>query len=423
MPEFKVMAVLGTRPEAIKLAPVIRELERCAAVKPVVCVTAQHRELLDQALTTFSIRPDYDLDIMRPNQGLADTFSRIMCALGGLFQQSLPDFVLVQGDTTTCLAAALAAFYHNIPIGHVEAGLRTGNLEAPFPEEAHRSMVARVASLHFAPTRQAKRNLLREGIAHDRILVTGNTGIDALHMALASLEAFPHQHWTAGGGGVPPEEMAKHHGPLVLVTAHRRESVGAPLRRLCRALGQLAARHPEWRFVYPMHPNPAAREEAISSLKNMGNVFLVESLDYLPFVSLMTRADVIVTDSGGIQEEAAALGKPTLVTRDLTERPEGVEVGGARLLGMSTARIVEGVEQALLNATPPQARTRPLDLYGDGCAAPRIVDAVVAFLAAPAQPREPTLRTRPVTALRRSPAKQAEGRASGRAFAPRPQPG
>jgi UDP-N-acetylglucosamine 2-epimerase (non-hydrolysing) len=369
----KILLVLGTRPEAIKLAPVIRALDAHPSTQPIVCVTGQHRALLDQVLGVFGIRPDFDLDIMQPNQTLADVAARILVSLQPVIDEVSPDYTLVQGDTTTCFAASLASFYRGVPVGHVEAGLRTWNLQAPFPEEAHRAMVGRIANLHFAPTDQARRNLLREGTDPASVYVTGNTVIDALHVARDALAGLSKRELERIFGTPLFRRLSESGVPVVLVTGHRRENLGARLDTVAKVVRDLAEKHPRWCFVYLLHPNPNSRKSPKAVLGGLDNVFMIEPLEYLPFVWLMTRSGVLLTDSGGLQEEASELGKPILITRDVTERPEVLEQAGAQLVGTSGTRIFRAVEQAILAPAPqPSGKTR--HLYGDGTAARRIVD-------------------------------------------------
>jgi UDP-N-acetylglucosamine 2-epimerase (non-hydrolysing) len=364
-----VLSVFGTRPEAIKMAPVVGELDRFPAdFDSRVCVTGQHRDMLDQVLALFAIRPDFDLDIMRPGQSLTDTTCGVLRGLETVFTRFRPDLVLVHGDTTTTMAAGLAAFYHQIPLGHVEAGLRTGNLQAPFPEEMNRRLAGMLARHHFAPTDRARDNLVAEGVPAERILVTGNTVIDALLTVVGRLRTDTglQQQMVERFAFLDP------HKQLVLVTGHRRENFGAGFARVCRGLRTLVATHPGVELVYPVHLNPQVQEPVSRLLGGQERVHLLAPLDYLPFVALMDRASLIVTDSGGVQEEAPSLGKPVLVTRETTERPEAVAAGTVRLVGTDEAAIV--VQAAELLATPAGGRAKALiNPYGDGHAAERIV--------------------------------------------------
>lgn len=369
---LRVLSVVGTRPEAIKLAPVILRLRDAPGIHGAVCASGQHREMLDQVLGLFEIVPDYDLDVMQPGQDLFDVTSRVLLAMRGVLQQERPDIVLVQGDTTTCLSAALAAFYAGVPVGHVEAGLRTGDLAAPFPEEANRSLVTRITTLHFAPTDQSRENLLAEGVAPDSISVTGNTVIDAL-LAIrdraATLTEFPFSESLR-------TDWLKPGARRLLVTGHRRENFGPGFENLCSAIADLATRHPDWQVIYPVHLNPNVQEPVRRLLGGVKNVALIEPLDYLPFVWLMDTADVILTDSGGIQEEAPSLGKPVLVMRDVTERPEAVQAGTVRLVGTDRKKIVTGVESVMLDEETYKRMSKAHNPYGDGKAAGRIHTAI-----------------------------------------------
>lgn len=355
----KIICVVGTRPEAIKMAPVILALKNEPWAHVRVLATGQHRHMLDQVLGFFGILPDIDLNIMQSNQDLTSLTARLLLDLNDVLQVELPDLVLVQGDTTTVLAVALACFYQRIPTGHIEAGLRTGDIYNPFPEEANRVIASRLALWHFAPTERARHNLLREGVAPEAIVTTGNTVIDALLM-------------TAGQDldvGIALESSKR----LVLVTSHRRENFGAPFRNICRALATLAERNPDVQFLYPVHPNPNIKEVAHELLGGRGNIYLCEPLEYAEFVAAMRRAYLIVSDSGGVQEEAPALGKPVLVLREETERPEAIEQGVVRLVGTDHNRIVDEVQRLLDDAGAYAAMARGVSPYGDGHAAKRIV--------------------------------------------------
>jgi UDP-N-acetylglucosamine 2-epimerase (non-hydrolysing) len=371
-----VAVIFGTRPEAIKLAPVILALRRDHGFRCRVCVTAQHRQMLDQVLEVFGIVPDVDLDLMQPVQTLAGFTARAITAIDEYLAHDKPDLVLVQGDTTTVFCAALAAFYHHIPVGHVEAGLRTGNLDSPWPEEANRVLTTRLAALHFAPTETNRQNLLKEGVAEDRIVVTGNTVIDALLLALESVrESMP----TIPG---LPDSVSKpngHNPRVVLITGHRRENFGDGLDNICTGIARLAHRFPDVEFVFPVHLNPKVREPVLRILGNnhrSHNLHLIEPLAYLPFVALMNRASLVLTDSGGVQEEAPSLGKPVLVMRDTTERPEAVKAGTVKLVGTMTEQIVEETSRLLTDADCYEQMRRAHNPYGDGKAAARIVTAL-----------------------------------------------
>jgi UDP-N-acetylglucosamine 2-epimerase (non-hydrolysing) len=372
----KVLSVFGTRPEAIKMAPVVLALRADPRFESRICVTAQHREMLDQVLAVFGIAPDRDLDLMQPGQDLFDVSARVLLAMREVIREERPDLLLVQGDTTTCFAAALAAFYENVPVGHVEAGLRTGNLRAPFPEEANRAMVSRIASLHFAPTAWARGNLLREGVPDAAIHVTGNTVIDALLMVRDKVLAADPARWRAQFGDVLFGRITDPARWLILVTGHRRENFGQGFIDLCSAIRDLARAHPDWDVVYPVHLNPNVRRPVLAILGQETNVALIAPQDYAPFVWLMVQSDLILTDSGGIQEEAPSLGKPVLVMRETTERPEAVEAGTVRLVGTSRKAINDSVETLLGDRAAYAAMANASNPYGDGTAAGRIVDAI-----------------------------------------------
>ncbi|HEY6324104.1 MAG TPA: UDP-N-acetylglucosamine 2-epimerase (non-hydrolyzing) [Thermoanaerobaculia bacterium] len=362
MRRMRVMVLYGTRPELIKMAPVVRELRRLPEhFVPIVCTTAQHRDMLDPLQEVFALRPDHDLDLMRADQGLNDLAARAFAALDAVLAGERPDLVLIQGDTTTAMAGALAAFHRRIPVGHVEAGLRTGDLRQPFPEEANRRVVDLVAELCFAPTPRAAGALLAEGVPAERVFVTGNTVVDALQWAASRL---------------PPEPDRDE----VLITVHRRESFGAPLRRILAAVRELAAAFPEIRWVYPVHRNPNVLHAAEEALGGLPNVELLAPLDYLELVRRLRRARLVLTDSGGIQEEAPTFGKRVLVLRDTTERPEGVEAGVATVVGTGTERIVAAATRLLREAAAgPVEMVNP---YGDGQAAARIGAILVRWAAA-----------------------------------------
>ena len=380
MMKKRISVIFGTRPEAIKLAPVILALRKDTSFECRICVTGQHRQMLDQALEVFGIKPDTDLALMRPDQTLAGLTSRAIEALDSYLAAEKPDLVLVQGDTTTMFCAALTAFYHHVPVGHVEAGLRTWNLQAPWPEEANRLLTSRLATLHFAPTESARQNLLKEGVASESIHVTGNTVIDALFLALEKVKTNPPL--IPGLPGNSLESLMD--APVVLITGHRRESFGEGFENICRAVGELGRRFPQAQFVYPVHPNPKVREPVLRILDRLnggtGNIHLIEPLSYLPFVALMDRATLILTDSGGVQEEAPSLGKPVLVMRDTTERPEAVEMGAAKLVGTDTQTIVGNVSALLTDRRACVAMTAAANPYGDGRAAQRIAGASRVFL-------------------------------------------
>jgi UDP-N-acetylglucosamine 2-epimerase (non-hydrolysing) len=368
----KVLTVFGTRPEAIKMAPLVHALAKDPDFDAKVCVTAQHREMLDQVLNLFSIVPDYDLNIMRPGQGLTEITCRILEGLKPILESFRPDVVLVHGDTTTTVAASLAAFYQRIPVGHVEAGLRTGDLSSPWPEEANRTLTGHLALYHFAPTENSRSNLLRENIAEKHIYVTGNTVIDALFWVRDSIldDASLQEKLAARYPFLDPNKK------LILVTGHRRESFGRGFEEICHALADIAAQHDDVQIVYPVHLNPNVSEPVNRILGHVENITLIEPQDYLPFLWLMNHAWLILTDSGGIQEEAPSLGKPVLVMRDTTERPEAVDAGTVRLVGTNCQRIVEEVSRLLNDNDAWQAMSHAHNPYGDGQACGRILHAL-----------------------------------------------
>lgn len=378
----KVMLVFGTRPEAIKMAPLVKEFEaRASEFETIVCVTGQHREMLAQVLSLFEITPDYDLAIMREKQDLYDVTSLVLLGLRDVLEKVKPDVVLVHGDTATSTAAALAAFYQKIPVGHVEAGLRTHNIYSPWPEEMNRQLTGRMATYHFAPTELSRQNLLAEGVSDEHILVTGNTVIDALHQVVervkgdAALQQRVARDLLKAGYDVTRLDQGRR---LVLITGHRRENFGEGFLHICRAIKTLSERFPEVDFVYPMHLNPNVRkpihEVFGEDLKGFSNLFFIEPLEYLQFVSLMERSTLVLTDSGGIQEEAPGLGKPVLVMRDTTERPEAVKAGTVKLVGTDYDRIVGGVETLLTDEAAYSQMSRANNPYGDGKACGRIAD-------------------------------------------------
>lgn len=376
---IRVLTVFGTRPEAIKMAPVVRALAAHPRVEGRVCVTAQHRDMLDQVLSLFELVPDYDLDLMRPGQDLHALTARVLTGMRPVLEASRPDVVLVHGDTTTTLAATLAAFYSGVPVGHVEAGLRTGDLRAPFPEEANRVLADKLCTWHFAPTERSAAILRAEGQEPSRVHVTGNTVIDALlwmrdRVRVAPAERFEAAFGTAWASTLDPSV------PLILITGHRRESFGDGFRNICRALRTLALRHPHVQLVYPVHLNPNVQGPVRETLSDLPNVHLLPPMEYEPFVRLMDRSTFILTDSGGIQEEAPSLGKPVLVMREVTERPEGVESGTVRLVGTDTERIVAESERLLLDPEAASAMRRAHNPYGDGRASRRITDLLVQAL-------------------------------------------
>jgi len=372
----KISFIFGTRPEAIKLCPLILAMQAQPDFEPHVCVTAQHREMLDQVLEVFDIVPDVDLALMQPNQTLAGLTSRAIALIDNYTTEYQPDMVIVQGDTTTVFCTAMAAFYRQIPVGHVEAGLRTWNKFSPFPEEINRVLTTRVADLHFAPTQISRDNLLREGVDDKNIIVTGNTVIDALHIAVDQIRKK-----TPLVPGLPTNLINGHEGkPLVLITGHRRENFGRGFIDICEAISTLAERFSDTAFVYPVHLNPNVREPVFRLLSNMDNVYLIEPLSYLPFIALMNRAKLILTDSGGVQEEAPSLGKPVLVMRDTTERPEAVDAGTVKLVGTDKRMIIDNVATLLTNEKIYSTMATAINPYGDGKACGRIITACLRFL-------------------------------------------
>jgi len=373
---MRVLSIFGTRPEAVKMAPVVMELSRQPNIESLVCVTAQHRQMLDQVLNLFAIKPDIDLDLMQPDQSLANLTAAIFTNLDPVLSQLKPDWVLVQGDTTTVMASAILAYYHHIKVGHVEAGLRSGDKWQPFPEEVNRTIAGVVADLHFAPTEWAKNNLLRENVSENHIIITGNPVIDALQY-VASLPPTDEINQLFSQIGLPLNPSTEQ-PRLILVTAHRRENFGAPLENICHALRQLAEHYGNSiRIVYPVHLNPNVQEPVYRLLGNIPNIVLLPPLDYLPFVQLMKRATLILTDSGGLQEEAPGLGVPVLVLRGVTERPEGVQAGTVRLVGTDTRAIVAEAQRLLDDPAAYQQMAQAVNPYGDGHASERIVTALL----------------------------------------------
>ena len=376
----KIMTVFGTRPEAIKMAPLCHALDAAAdAFEHVVCVTAQHREMLDQALRVFDITPEIDLNIMKQGQDLFDVTSSVLLGMRDVFRATRPDLVLIHGDTTTTLATSMAAFYAGIPVGHVEAGLRTFDILSPFPEEFNRQTAGKLSKWHFAPTSTSKANLQKEGIAEDRIVVTGNTVIDALFWVLSRIKADQKL-----SGNIRAELDAKcgfnwADERFILITGHRRENFGEGFLQICRAIKELATRYPTMHFLYPVHLNPNVREPVMSILHDATNIHLIEPLEYRPFVFLLERCWAVLTDSGGIQEEAPSLGKPVLVMRESTERPEAVEAGTVRLVGADFSRIVSQVSELVDSEPLYRAMSHAHNPYGDGKACQRIIEAIRKF--------------------------------------------
>ncbi len=378
----KVMLIFGTRPEAIKMAPLVKAFQACAdQFETIVTVTGQHRQMLDQVLDLFEITPDYDLDIMKPGQDLFDVTSRVLTGMRDVLDRAKPDLVLVHGDTSTSTAAALAAFYRQIPVGHVEAGLRTGDIYSPWPEEMNRLITSRIAALNFSPTEQARQNLLRENVASEKITVTGNTVIDALQMVVDKIENTPgledevKRQIKDSGYDLGLQDSGRR---LILITGHRRENFGNGFMRICHAIRELAAKYPDVDLLYPMHLNPNVRKPIaeVFSGNTPANVHFIEPLEYLPFVYLQKRSYLILTDSGGIQEEAPSLGKPVLVMREVTERPEALEAGTIRLVGTDDRKIVDEASRFLDDAAYYHANSLIANPYGDGKACARIIDFI-----------------------------------------------
>jgi UDP-N-acetylglucosamine 2-epimerase (non-hydrolysing) len=376
---MKILIVFGTRPEAIKMVPLVHMLRAQPSIVTTVCVTGQHRHMLDQVLDLFSIVPEIDLNIMRANQDLFDVTSSILLKMRDVLDTQLPDIVLVHGDTTTAYASALACFYRGIPVGHVEAGLRTHDLLSPFPEEFNRQTIGKIAKWHFAPTPVSRENLLHEGVIFENISVTGNTVIDALFWVLERIEsnAARKESIVQFLNGELPFNWRECR--FVLITGHRRENFGDGFLAICEAIRQLALQHPNVHFVYPVHLNPNVQKPVYDLISDLPNIHLTEPLDYEPFVFLLKHAYLVLTDSGGIQEEAPSLGKPVLVMREVTERPEAVEAGTVKLVGASTARIVDGVNELLLDEVAYSKMTHAHNPYGDGLACQRIVQSILAI--------------------------------------------
>lgn len=371
----KVLLVFGTRPEAIKMAPVYEILKKTSGLDVRVAVTAQHREMLDQVLRLFEIEPDYDLNVMKPGQGLTEITAAVLAGLKSVLEEYAPDLLLVHGDTTTTLSASLAAYYQQIPVGHVEAGLRTGNIYSPWPEEINRKVAGAISQLHFAPTEKSASNLKNEGVPAERISTTGNTVIDALLEVVERLENDSQQNEAFDVEfGIDPTKR------MILVTGHRRESFGGGFERICSALATIASRE-DVQIIYPVHLNPDVKGPVETSLGALERVSLIAPQDYLPFVHLMRRADIILTDSGGVQEEAPSLGKPVLVMRDTTERPEAVDAGTVKLVGTDADLIVREVAMLLDDQAVYEAMSRAHNPYGDGLASERIRDTVLSYFA------------------------------------------
>ena len=364
---IKVMSIFGTRPEAIKMAPLVKELERRKEIESIVCVTAQHREMLDQVLNTFDIKPDYDLNIMKQGQSLADVTTRALVGLEEVIKDVKPDIVLVHGDTTTTFAGALAAFYNQVAIGHVEAGLRTYDKYSPYPEEMNRQMVDRLSDMYFAPTEISKDNLLKENIDESKIYITGNTAIDAMSTTVDENYTHPELDWINAG-----ERM-------ILLTAHRRENLGEPMRHIFRAIKRVVDEFSDVKVIYPIHMNPKVREVANEVFGDADRVKLIEPLEVFDFHNFQNKSYIILTDSGGIQEEAPSLGKPVLVLRDTTDRPEGIKAGTLKLVGTDEDVIYEETKKLLLDKKEYEKMSKASNPYGDGHASERIVDAIIEY--------------------------------------------
>ena len=362
---IKVMSIFGTRPEAIKMAPLVKELERRAETESIVCVTAQHRQMLDQVLDTFEIKPDYDLNIMKQGQTLSDITTAALLGLEGVIKEARPDLILVHGDTTTTFAGALAAFYQQVAIGHVEAGLRTDNKYSPYPEEMNRQMVDRLTDMFFAPTALSRENLLRENVPAEKIYVTGNTAIDAMATTVRGDYTHPELDW------ISEKER------LILLTAHRRENLGDPMRSIFRGVRRIVDEFPDVKVLYPIHLNPAVRQVAKEVFEGCERVRLIEPLEVFDFHNFQNRSFIILTDSGGIQEEAPSLGKPVLVLRDTTERPEGIEAGTLKLVGTDEETIYREARRLLTDEAEYRRMSRSSNPYGDGHARERIADAII----------------------------------------------
>ena len=364
---IKVMSIFGTRPEAIKMAPLVKELERRKEIESIVCVTAQHREMLDQVLNTFDIKPDYDLNIMKQGQSLADVTTRALVGLEEVIKEVKPNIVLVHGDTTTTFAGALAAFYNQVAIGHVEAGLRTYDKYSPYPEEMNRQMVDRLSDMYFAPTEISKDNLLKENIDESKIYITGNTAIDAMSTTVDENYTHPELDW------IKPGER------MILLTAHRRENLGEPMRHIFRAIKRVVDEFSDVKVIYPIHMNPRVREVANEVFGDADRVKLIEPLEVFDFHNFQNKSYIILTDSGGIQEEAPSLGKPVLVLRDTTERPEGIKAGTLKLVGTDEDVIYEETKKLLLDKKEYEKMSKASNPYGDGHASEKIVDAIIKY--------------------------------------------
>lgn len=368
---MKIMTVFGTRPEGIKMAPIIKELEKRSGIETVVCITAQHRSMLDQVLNLFEITPDYDLDIFTPGQSLTEITTRALMGLEQVIKNEKPDVLLVQGDTTTVFSGALAAFYQNIKVGHVEAGLRSGNIHSPYPEEANRKLTGILTEFHFAPTERNKKNLLSEDYPEDKIFITGNTVIDALKYTIKENYIF---------GVDSLDNLDYENKRIILLTSHRRENIGDPMKNIFNAIRDIVEKHQDTEVVFPIHLNPKVREIANKILSDNDRIHIIEPLDYEPFTNLMAKANIVVTDSGGLQEEAPTLGKPVLVVREETERPEGIEAGTAKLVGTSYEKLYNELDKLLLDKAEYNKMAKAVNPYGDGNASEKIVDVLIGAL-------------------------------------------
>jgi len=368
---MKIMTVFGTRPEGVKMAPIIKELQKRETIEQVVCITAQHREMLDQVINLFGIIPDYDLNIFKPGQTLTDITTNALKGLEEVIMKEKPDVLLVQGDTTTVFAGALAAFYQKIKIGHVEAGLRSGNMYSPYPEEANRKLTGVLTNFHFAPTKKNFDNLVSEGYSKDKIFITGNTVIDALKYAIKKDYKFSDERLN---------NIDYDNKKVILVTSHRRENLGEPMENIFKAIRDVVDSHEDSLVVFPVHLNPKVRELAEDILGNNNRILLTEPLDYEPFTNLMSRVYAVVTDSGGLQEEAPAMGKPVLVVREETERPEGIEAGTAKLVGTSYNSVYTNLKELLDNSTLYDSMAKAVNPYGDGNASQKIVDIILSSI-------------------------------------------
>jgi UDP-N-acetylglucosamine 2-epimerase (non-hydrolysing) len=377
MGKKKIMLVFGTRPEGIKMAPLVHALKAEGDKFEIkICVTSQHREMLDQVLKTFEIKPDINLDLMAQDQNLSNLMSLILSEMQNIFSKYLPDVVLVHGDTTTTLATSIAAFYASIPVGHVEAGLRTYNVKAPFPEEFNRQITSKIVKWHFAPTILSQRNLLAEGVDKSLITITGNTVIDALHWVLKKINQDHNRHKNLENILNTNLSFDWKRDSFVLITAHRRENFGEGFLQICSAINKLASKYPNVHFVYPVHPNPNVSKPVYRILDGFDNIHLIKPLEYEPFIYLLKYSYIVLTDSGGIQEEAPSLGKPVLVMRDVTERPEAVEAGTVKIVGSNSLRIIENLSLLLDDKKYYQKMSRAHNPYGDGLACKRIVDVL-----------------------------------------------